>query len=227
MMPDENEQPDTAPDGADELTQARDRADRMAAQRRELGTKYDQSLEKIRELEAKLAEASKKPEPTGQPAPGNMPEWAKTFMESVAAQVGDLGTKVEGLDSSFKEHRTNDAYSRVEQAVLAKVPEGNKETAKALLKHLDVDYTQPGAAADALAKLQEQHSVVMVDVTRGPRPVAPQKKPDGSLDFSQFNHPSEIPPEFAQAAAADPKTMDRLLLGIGVGSSRESDGANI
>jgi hypothetical protein len=195
----------------------RGEARKLIDQRQTLKATNAELLVKLAAQEATIAEMSggkpdgaPTPVPTAAEIPG-MPDWAQDLRQ----QVTELGSK---LDT----HQTSTARAAVEAAVLSDVPDGNHLTAKALLGTLGVDFTQPGAAADALAILREQHSAVMVDHTRGSQPRAPATKADGSPDFASYKTFDEVPDAFKPAVMRDPETFKRLR-----GGGSQSHGLNI
>jgi uncharacterized coiled-coil protein SlyX len=221
-MNDETSQTSDAPDGADPIAAAEERASRMATQRREIGAKLDATLQEKKALEARIAELESAPAKKPAPSDGEQaPAWQQAFQA--------MSEKMDGLVSKFESHQTSAARAAVESQVLAQVPDGNHSTVKALLGGLGVDFTQPGAAADALAKLQEHHPIAMVDHTRGAQPRAPQIQPDGSIKpefFETFKSFSEVPDIYKSAAMKDPKVFERLM-GRGTGDGPRSDRINI
>jgi hypothetical protein len=221
-MSDETNQNNEAPDGADPIAAANDRAARMAAQRREIGAKLDATLAEKKALEARIAELESSRAGEGAQPDGAQPQ---PWQQAIEA----LTSKIEGLGAQFQSHQTSAARAAVEAKVLAQVPDGNRSTVKALLGSLDVDFTQPGAAADALAKLQEQHPIAMVDHTRGAQPRAPQVQPDGSIDasyFESFKTFGEVPDAYKRAAMANPEVFARLT-GRATGGDPRGDRINI
>jgi hypothetical protein len=168
---------------------------------------------RVAELEARL-DQTKKPRPSTPETAANEPPAWQSAIEKLTEQVGALGSK-------FEQHQTTAAQTAVEAKVLSEVPDGNHATAKALLGVLGVDFTQPSAAADALAKLREHHPTVMIDPSRVQRPLAPAAKPDGSPDFSAFKSFDEVPDAYKRQALRDPDTMKRFRAGFAGGTGRE------
>jgi hypothetical protein len=231
-MSDENSQTSEAPDGASGAPDAgeimtRAEARKLIAQRQELkATNAALQADMAAQAEELAKLRSAKPQEPQEPAiAGDMPAWAQALVEQNKA----LAEQVSATQAMFGEHRVSTARAAVETKVLAQVPDGNRETVKALLGTLSVDFTQPGAAADALAKLQEQHPVAMVDHTRGVQPRAPQIQPDGKIKpeyFDAFESFSDVPDVYKSAAMKDPKVFERLM-GRGTGEGPRSDGLNI
>ena len=134
------------------------------------------------EFEARLAalESSGRPEPK--------PDKGKDKGDPLSAKLTELERRLEEKDQREKRERTT-------KAVLDKVPEGNRELAQdvldAMIARGEVD---PSAAASAaIAALKKRQPALFVDPNaKGPRP-APQRRPDGSVDWSRYTHASQVP----------------------------------
>jgi hypothetical protein len=225
-MSDENSQSSEAPDGAGEgqgldpnEVMTRAEARKLVAQRQELKARNEElaasHAEQAKQLEALRSQLEgRQGDVAGPPDAPDMPSWAKTLVDQNRA----LAEEVKATKAMFGEHRLSSARDAVEKEVLAKVPDGNRSTVKALLGSMNVDFTQPGAAADALAKLQEHHPITMVDHSRGVQLRAPQISPDGKVPasyFESFKSFSEVPDAYKQAAMRDPEVFKRLTAGGG------------
>jgi hypothetical protein len=209
--------PDSAPQHDPNEVMSRAEFQRVVQQRDEHKRAREPLERELADLRAQLATARKveTPPPPAPPPKTDAPEWAQTILSRLDGFDQQLGT----LSST----RQQDAM----QAVLDGVPDGSRNTAKALLPTLGVDFASPTAAVDALAKLQSEHPSIMLDHSRGAPLRAPQVGADGKPNFDSYNHPDEIPPEHRAAAFKDPATLARLRAGVGGGSTRDVDGYNI
>jgi hypothetical protein len=220
-----NDTPDgvsAAPDGAAPAKATRQMDDReLAIHRRQIAIQErNEVIARNKELEAKIAELEAKvkpPRPSAKPSEEPaIPEWARAVIE-----------KVDGLGQEVKASKSTRAREDAHKSILERVPEGNREAARLVLRGLEadgLDFTSPGAVDTAIGKLPQS---VLHDASRPSPRRAPQRGPDGSLDFSAFKHPDEIPAEFRAAAFKDKATMTRLMGSVGQGSTREADGFNI
>lgn len=184
------------------------RADRMAAQRHELGGKYDKALGEIKDLKAAMAA---KP-PVAQAAPvehptDTMPSWAS----ELSSKVEELGEKLAGYNT----RRRDDTRA----AFLNKVPEEHREDAGLMLDGMvmrgTIDLTDPSAVDTALSKLNPN---LLRDPSR-PSPLrAPQKLADDKLDWSAFKSWSDIPQDYRSRVPDE--VADRLSRSGGANGAR-------
>jgi hypothetical protein len=228
MSDDNNPSSEQAPDGAGTTAQPPAPTDLVAAatareqkalrQRQEVGQKLDAQLEENRKLRERLAALEQpKPKQAEPPAPDGAPEWFSAAMDPLTKRLAEL-------------EQMSAARSRegIVDSILAKVPDGNRSTAKTMIAGLEaqnqIDFSSPTAVADAIELLSS--TSVMIDPDRGSLPAAPQVGTDGKLDFSRYKHPDEVPEGFLGQAVQDPETFKRLFAGTS-GSTDRSDGYNI
>lgn len=208
---------ETAPDGANENTNSEDLIPRSQAQ--EAFRARDEAKQRARELEAKVAElearTSEKPKPKpaskSQANVDEMPAWAKQIQE----QNEKLAALLEGKEQGERR-------AKIVETVLAKVPDGNRALAGAVLDglvargKLSLEGSDTGAIADAAAQaLKTSHGELFR--LPGSSASAIQVGPDGKIDWSTVKSAADVPDD-AWGSMPD-EVLDRISGGAGSAKS--------
>jgi hypothetical protein len=114
-----------------------------------------------------------------------------------ADRLAELERKQAEFDRRAEEREKREKREGTAKAVLERVPEGNRGLAQDVFDAMITrgDLVETATPEEVLAAIRKRQPALFVDPNdRGPRS-APQHRPDGSVDWSRYTHPSEVPRE--------------------------------